>query len=79
MKKRSASRQQLSVFMLAMMNVAIIMNLRGLPMMAKEGLAMVFFLLFASIIFLLPLLIFAENWHRKKKLLCTRSDLDLLL
>jgi len=47
--------------MLAMMNVAIIMNLRGLPMMAKEGLAMVFFLLFASIIFLLPLLIFAEN------------------
>jgi putative glutamate/gamma-aminobutyrate antiporter len=40
--------------MLAMMNIAIIMNLRGLPMMAKEGLAMVFFLLFASIIFLLP-------------------------
>lgn len=54
MKRKSKNRKQLSVFMLAMMNVAIIMNLRGLPMMAKEGLAMIFFLLFASIIFLLP-------------------------
>jgi putative glutamate/gamma-aminobutyrate antiporter len=54
MEEKPASRKQLSVFMLAMMNIAIIMNLRGLPMMAKEGLAMVFFLLFASIIFLLP-------------------------
>ena len=54
MEEKPASRKKLSVFMLAMMNVAIIMNLRGLPMMAKEGLAMVFFLLFASIIFLLP-------------------------
>ncbi len=45
---------KLSVFVLAMMNVAIIMNLRGLPMMAKEGLAMIFFLLFATFIFLLP-------------------------
>jgi len=54
MGEGSGNRKQLSVFMLAMMNVAIIMNLRGLPMMAKEGLSMVFFLLFASIIFLLP-------------------------
>ncbi|MFC1576216.1 amino acid permease [Candidatus Omnitrophota bacterium] len=54
MAKKPASRAQLSVFMLAMMNVAIIMNLRGLPMMAKEGLAMVFFLLFTTIVFLLP-------------------------
>jgi len=46
--------QKLSVFMLAMMNVAIIMNLRGLPMMAKEGLPMIFFLLFATLMFLLP-------------------------
>ncbi|MFC1548714.1 amino acid permease [Candidatus Omnitrophota bacterium] len=45
---------KLSVFILAMMNVAIIMNLRGLPMMAKEGLPMIFFLLFATLIFLLP-------------------------
>ncbi|MFC1643800.1 amino acid permease [Candidatus Omnitrophota bacterium] len=54
MEEKTANRQQLSVFMLAMMNVAIIMNLRGLPMMAKEGLAMIFFLLFTMIVFLLP-------------------------
>ena len=54
MKGKPKNKKQLTVFMLAMMNVAIIMNLRGLPMMAKEGLSMVFFLLFASIIFLLP-------------------------
>ncbi|MFH1552997.1 MAG: amino acid permease, partial [Candidatus Omnitrophota bacterium] len=51
---KTANRQQLSVFMLAMMNVAIIMNLRGLPMMATEGLSMIFFLLFTMIVFLLP-------------------------
>ena len=54
MAETSSNRSQLSIFMLAMMNVAIIMNLRGLPMMAKEGLAMVFFLLFTTIIFLIP-------------------------
>jgi len=54
MQEKPANRQQLSVFVLAMMNVAIIMNLRGLPMMAKEGLPMIFFLLFATLIFLLP-------------------------
>lgn len=52
--ENNSGRSQLSVFMLAMMNVAIIMNLRGLPMMAKEGLAMIFFLLFTTLIFLLP-------------------------
>jgi len=54
MQDKPANRQQLNVFVLAMMNVAIIMNLRGLPMMAKEGLAMIFFLLFSTIIFLIP-------------------------
>ncbi|MFH1877513.1 MAG: amino acid permease [Candidatus Omnitrophota bacterium] len=54
MEQSPSNRPQLSVFMLAMMNVAIIMNLRGLPLMAKEGLAMIFFLLFTTIIFLLP-------------------------
>ncbi|MFH1453036.1 MAG: amino acid permease [Armatimonadota bacterium] len=44
----------LGVFVLAMMNVAIVMNLRGLPMMAKEGLSMIFYLLFAAFIFLIP-------------------------
>ncbi|MBT4530502.1 MAG: amino acid permease, partial [Phycisphaerae bacterium] len=37
-----------------MMNIAVVMSLRGLPMMAKEGLTMVFYLLFASILFLVP-------------------------
>jgi glutamate:GABA antiporter len=45
---------KLSVFALAMINVALIMSLRGLPMMAKEGLSMVFYILFAAILFLLP-------------------------
>lgn len=54
MQEKPANRQQLSVFVLAMMNVAIIMNLRGLPLMAKEGLPMIFFLLFATFIFLIP-------------------------
>ncbi len=54
MTGKTVKRHQLSVFMLAMMNVAIIMNLRGLPLMAKEGLPMVFFLLFTTFIFLIP-------------------------
>ena len=47
-------KYQLSVFVLAMMNVAVIMSLRGLPMMAKEGLSLVFYLLFSTIFFLIP-------------------------
>lgn len=50
----SGSRHYLSVFILAMMNVACVMSLRGLPMMAKEGLTMIFYLLFASFLFLVP-------------------------
>jgi len=50
----SPKRHYLSVFVLAMMNVAVVMSLRGLPMMAKEGLPMIFFLLFASLLFLVP-------------------------
>ena len=52
--KASPSRRCISVFVLAMMNVACVMSLRGLPMMAKEGLPMIFFLLFASLLFLVP-------------------------
>lgn len=47
-------KHYLSVFVLGMMNVAVVMSLRGLPMMAKEGLPMIFFLLFASLLFLIP-------------------------
>jgi len=40
--------------MLGMMNVAIIMSLRGLPLMAKEGFSLVFYLLFSILVFLIP-------------------------
>ena len=46
--------KQLGVFVFAMMNVAIVMSLRGLPLMAKEGLSMIFYVLFASFLFLIP-------------------------
>lgn len=54
MKEQAPKRHYLSVFVLAMMNVAVVMSLRGLPIMAKEGLPMIFFLLFASLLFLVP-------------------------
>jgi len=50
----ASKSKSISVFVLAMMNVAVIMSLRGLPLMAKEGLPMIFFLLFSAIIFLIP-------------------------
>lgn len=46
---------RISVFALAMMNVAIILSLRGLPLMAKEGLSLVFYLGFSILFFLFPL------------------------
>ncbi len=42
------------VFVFAMMNVAIVLSLRGLPMIADTGTHMIFFILFASLLFLLP-------------------------
>ena len=53
-KKSSSGRHVLSVFALAMMSVACVMSLRGLPMMAKEGLPMIFYILFAAVLFLVP-------------------------
>lgn len=47
-------KHTLSMFALAMLNVAAVMSLRGLPMMADTGLQMVFYLMFASIFFLIP-------------------------
>lgn len=52
--KSPAGRHSLGVFALAMMNVAAVMSLRGLPMMAKEGLTMFFYILFAALLFLAP-------------------------
>ncbi len=39
---------------LALMTVASVVSLRGLPMMAAEGYTMVFYILFAVLVFLLP-------------------------
>ena len=50
----SQKKAALGVFGLAMMNVAAVMSLRGIPMMAKEGLTMIFYLLFSSLLFLVP-------------------------
>ena len=47
-------KTHLSVFLLAMMNVAVIMSLRGLPLMAEEGLSLLFYLAFSAIVFLIP-------------------------
>ncbi len=45
----------MSVFTLSMMIVAaVVTSLRGLPMMAKEGLSMIFYLGFSFLFFLLP-------------------------
>ena len=52
MKKSDSSK--MTVFTLSMMTVAAVCSLRGLPLMAKEGLSMIFYILFAVIMFLLP-------------------------
>lgn len=46
---------KMTVFTLSLMTVAaVVTSLRGLPMMAKEGLSMIFYILFAVVMFLLP-------------------------
>lgn len=54
MKSSTSNKHYLSVFGLAMLSVAAVMSLRGLPMMAKEGLSMIFYILFSSLLFLIP-------------------------
>lgn len=46
--------KKLSVFTVTMMIVAAVISLRGLPMMAKEGLSMLFYILFATVMYLIP-------------------------
>ena len=62
-------KKKLSVFVFAMMNVAIVMNLRGLPMIAKTSSNMLFYILFAAIIFLIPVALvsaeLATGWIKK--------------
>ncbi|MBR2374542.1 MAG: amino acid permease, partial [Lentisphaeria bacterium] len=50
----SRNKNFLSVGTLTLMTVASVISLRGLPMMAKEGLSMIFYILFAVVLFLLP-------------------------
>ncbi|MFC1643801.1 amino acid permease [Candidatus Omnitrophota bacterium] len=56
MEEKTAAPQKglIGVFVLAMINVAVICTLRGLPVMAKEGLALVFYYAVAAIFFLIP-------------------------
>lgn len=49
-----AQSQKMTVFTLSMMTVAAVVSLRGLPLMAKEGLSMIFYILFAAVMFLIP-------------------------
>jgi len=52
---KTNKKKHMSVFTLILMTVAAaVTSLRGLPMMAKEGLSMIFYILFAVIMFLLP-------------------------
>ena len=51
---QKSNKKKMTVFTLSMMTVAAVCSLRGLPMMAKEGLSMIFYILFAVIMFLLP-------------------------
>ena len=51
---KAPARKKMTVFTLSMMTVGAVVSLRGLPMMAKEGLSMIFYILFAAIMFLIP-------------------------
>lgn len=50
----NSSRRVLTVFTLAMINVAMIASLRGLPTMAEYGLGAIFFFVVAALVFLIP-------------------------
>ena len=46
--------KKMSVFTVSMMIAAAVVSLRGLPMMAKEGTTMFFYILFSALMFLIP-------------------------
>lgn len=50
----SQPKSKLSIATLALMTVAAVVSLRGLPMMAAEGLSMLFYIGFCTVLFLLP-------------------------
>ena len=58
---KEKNQKGMSVFTLTMMTVAAVVSLRGLPMMAKEGLSMILYILFAAIMFLVPASLVSGN------------------
>ncbi len=50
----SQPKPKLGITTLALMTVAAVVSLRGLPMMAAEGLSMLFYIGFCTVLFLLP-------------------------
>ncbi|MFI3271176.1 MAG: amino acid permease [Pseudomonadota bacterium] len=48
------NKKQVTALTLGLMTIASVVSLRGLPMMAAEGLSMIFYILFATFVFLLP-------------------------
>jgi len=62
MSSNTTSRKVgMGVFTLAMMNVAAIVSLRGLPAEAEYGLSSVFYYLFAAVFFLIPVSLVAAE------------------
>jgi putative glutamate/gamma-aminobutyrate antiporter len=66
---KSLSGKSISVFILAMINVAAIASLRGLPAMAEYGLSSVFYYVFVAIGFFIPTALvsaeLATGWPKK--------------
>ena len=50
----SSSKKTLGVFALVTINMCIIFSVRGFPLLAEEGLSLVFYLLFSALTFLVP-------------------------
>jgi putative glutamate/gamma-aminobutyrate antiporter len=48
------TKKDLGIFVFVMMNIATVMSLKGLPLIASTGSAMLFYLLFSTIFFLVP-------------------------
>jgi glutamate:GABA antiporter len=50
-----SKKNTIGIFTLTMLCVATVMSLRGLPLMASEGLTMFFYIIFSAIFFLVPI------------------------
>lgn len=51
---KALSRPAIGVLTLTMLNLAIVCTLRGLPIMAEEGLSLVFYFVVSALVFLVP-------------------------